>query len=457
MPRKKVAHHALEVVTQNYWAMLPSALEQMLSVIQRENLAPEAVAAKLGRPLDNTHRVTVRDGVATIPVRGPLFRYANLFTQLSGATSYETVARDLTTTLEDPNVKSIILAIDSPGGEVNGCQELAQLVFQARGQKPVVAHVSGLGASGAYWIASAADEIVATETAILGSIGVAATFVDTSEAEAQAGVRVIDIISNQSPKKWPDPADDAGRAQIQRTIDGLAAVFVGTVARNRGVDADVVLSDYGQGDVLVGLAAVDAGLADRIATYEQLHAELSGADDQKRVTRDFMSSTREFPMAAEDKDKQTKTPAAEAAPAAPAGPATPAPVAAPAQAAPQVAAPTVEQIAGWRKEGADQERTRILAIEKLGALGHKELVQQCKEDPSCTPEQAALKIADANRAAQDRRFKAVRQDEEKLDPPAPLDPAATEATSDEALARQIVATGQLVFGRPQSTKNADRS
>lgn len=446
-PRKKIAHRALDVLVEQHWAMLPSALEQMLAIVTRDNLSPEAVAAKLGRPLDNTRRVTVRDGVATVPVRGPLFRYANLFTEISGATSYEILARDLTTALEDPNVRVVLLAIDSPGGEVNGCQEFAELVFEARKQKTIVAHVSGLGASGAYWIASAAGRVVASETAIIGSIGCAATFVDTKGAEEMAGVRVIDIISSQSPKKHPDPADDAGRSQIQRTIDALAAVFVSTVARNRSVDDETVLSNYGQGDVFVGAAAVTAGLADQVATYEELHAELADVTGARRIGAD--ANHKELVMP--EKDKQVAPAAAETPAAEPATPPTPAPEA-PAKpetepaAEPTSAAPAVDPVA--------RERERILAIEKLD--GPKELIQRCKEDPACTVEQAALRINEAQKATREARVTALKQDEAKLDAPAPLDPGATEATSDEALARQIVATGQLVFGRAKTTTPADK-
>ena len=74
------------------WAMTPTALETVLEVASRCGEGPEAVSARLGRPLKNTRAVTVRDGVAVVPVVGPLFRRANLLTQVSGATSVEVLA-----------------------------------------------------------------------------------------------------------------------------------------------------------------------------------------------------------------------------------------------------------------------------------------------------------------------------------------------------------------------------
>src|SRR5690606_27712141 len=111
----------------------------------------------------------------------------NLFTRVSGATSTELLARDFQIALESPAVRAILFAVDSPGGEANGISELSDLIFEARGRKPMVAHVSGTGASGAYWIASSADEVVTADTGIVGSIGVILRILDTRQADAKAG------------------------------------------------------------------------------------------------------------------------------------------------------------------------------------------------------------------------------------------------------------------------------
>lgn len=255
------------------WAIRPEALRTILEIAARENLTPEAVAAQLGRPLDNTRTVKMREAVAVIPVEGPIFRYANLFTQISGATSIEVLARDFQAALTDPAVAAIVLAIDSPGGEVNGVAEFAEMVYAARGRKPIIAYVSHEGASAAYWIASSADAIVAATTAELGCIGVVATVADPTAKSAKE----IVFVSSQSPDKRPDPTTESGRAVIQGTVDALADIFVATVARNRGVDADKVLADYGMGWVKVGQAGVDAGLADRLGSFEGLIEELTAA------------------------------------------------------------------------------------------------------------------------------------------------------------------------------------
>ncbi len=262
--------------TSEPWAITETALQTILDIAARENESPEAVAAKLGRELQNTHRTTEREGVALIPVTGPLFRYANIFTMISGATSYEMLAQDFIAAVENPDIHAILLDIDSPGGEVNGCAELASLIYEARGSKPIIAYASGDAASGAYWIASAADEIVVSETSGLGSIGVVGVY--RKPREDKNGPQTIEIVSSQSPFKRLDPESDDGRARLQARMDAMAEVFVTTIARNRGIDAPQVLERFGGGDVLIGAHAVTAGLADRIGSLEKLVSQLATAN-----------------------------------------------------------------------------------------------------------------------------------------------------------------------------------
>jgi len=279
------ALHVFEAAVNTPWAITEGALQTILEIaagemVDLENVArwkgqgSEAVEAQLGQPLDDTRTVTVRDGVATIPVQGPIVRYADFFSEMSGATSIDTLARDFSRALSDPTVHAIVLLVDSPGGAVNGVNEFSEMVYQARETKPIVAYVAHMGASAAYWIASACSEIVCDATASLGSIGVVMALRDPSKQS----VRDLEFVSSQSPNKRPNVATERGRAQIQSQVDSLATVFVETVARNRGVSSETVLSEFGQGGVLIGREAVQAGLADRLGSYESVVAELK---DQK--------------------------------------------------------------------------------------------------------------------------------------------------------------------------------
>lgn len=256
------------------WACTPEVMETIMDIANRQNLSPEAVAKELGRPLRNSYDVEMRDGVAVLPVQGPLIRYATMFSQISGATSYDMLAQDFEKAVNDASVTSIVLNIDSPGGEANGVSEFADMIAAARGTKPIVAYVGGMGASAAYWIASAADEIVINDTALLGSIGTIMNVTDTKEKDAKNGVKNYTIVSSQSPYKRIDASTEEGQGRLQTLVNSLSDVFIAKVAANRGVDTETVMQNFGQGDVLVGQAAVTAGLADRIGSFEGLIAEL---------------------------------------------------------------------------------------------------------------------------------------------------------------------------------------
>lgn len=263
------------------WAILPESLQQLLEIATREHLPDfEAVEARRSRRMDGNERVKIRNGVAVLDITGPIFRYADMFTMVSGATAISTLARDFTAAIEDPNVSSILLNIDSPGGEVAGINEFAQMVFEGRSRKPIVAYIDGYGASAAYWIASAAEEIVADKTALIGSIGVVAAVPNPDSKSA----RDVQFVSSQSPKKRPNPNTESGKEQLQAMVDDLAEVFVSTVARNRSTDIDTVLAEFGQGAVLVGEKAVAAGLADRIGSFESLLTEMASRRNPKKMS-----------------------------------------------------------------------------------------------------------------------------------------------------------------------------
>lgn len=155
----------MKLMQKTVWAITSEMLSTMISIAHQTNKSPEAIAKEMGRDMKNTYAVSTRGGVAVIPVTGPLFRHANLLTAVCGATSYELLAQDFNKALNDPNISAILFDVDSPGGEVNGCSELADMIYNARGKKPILAYASGSCCSGAYWIASACDKIMAADTA----------------------------------------------------------------------------------------------------------------------------------------------------------------------------------------------------------------------------------------------------------------------------------------------------
>lgn len=394
----------------------------------------QSLAAEYGQPLDDETRATVRDGVAIIPVVGPLYHRADGIHDVCGCSSYEQIARDIGAVREARErgeVHSALFEFDSPGGEVAGVAECSDLIRSLAGEMPAHAYVANLACSAGYWLASATSRIHVARTSLLGSIGVVAAY----RARGKEGV--IEIVSSQSPKKRPDVRTDEGRAQVLGTLDALAEVFVDAVAEHRGVSPDVILADFGQGDVFVGQRAIDAGLADAVGSFEGVLAELAEhtpASHRGTPAAGGTISTQEAPMAG-----TATEPAANVQPAP--------------QTAETLAAAHPELIAGIRTAAATAERERIFGIQGLTIAGHESLVAECAKDPAVTVEMAAVRLVQAQQAAgaaaesaeataRRRHLDALKADEDGLDAPPPSDGGEDSADADERAAAQILGAGR---------------
>jgi signal peptide peptidase SppA len=171
----------------------------------------------------------------------------------------------------NPRVDAIVLDIDSPGGTVTGVPELAAKVFAARGVKPVVAVANGLMASAAYWIGSAASEVVASPSSEVGSIGVIAMHEDWSAAMEQEGVKVTEFSAGKYKTEgapWKPLGEEAETRFTERVAE-VYAWFVRDVAAHRGDTPAAVRAGYGEGRVLSAKEAKAVNLIDRIATMEE--------------------------------------------------------------------------------------------------------------------------------------------------------------------------------------------
>lgn len=217
----------------------------------------------------------VREAPGTIGVLnvfGVISQRMNMMEEFSGGTSTEQLVTAFRNLQNDDRVKAIVLNIDSPGGTVPGIQEFAQEIFESRGVKPVVAQVNSMAASAAYWIASAADEVVVTPSGQVGSIGVYTIHEDISAFLEQMGVKETIIHSEDSPYKTEgnpyQPLSADALADIQARVNRVSDRFITAVADGRGVSVDTVKEKFGQGRMFDARDAVKRGLADTVATLE---------------------------------------------------------------------------------------------------------------------------------------------------------------------------------------------
>jgi signal peptide peptidase SppA len=359
--------HVMDWIHSHCWAITPEAMELILQVANREFSDMQAVALKRAEYVQNTSFTGVRDGVAVIDVIGPIFTRASFFQSISGATDVERLAEDFGKVLADKSVHSILLNIDSPGGEVSGISEFATAIREANKTKPVYAFVQGMGASAAYWIASAAKEIYISDTAMVGSIGV---IMAMQTQEPKAGTKTYEFVSSQSPNKRPSLETDAGRAKYQSLVDSMGAVFVETVAKYRGVTAETVQQKFGQGGMFIGQEAVSLGMADKVSTFEATLKAL--------VTNHQQSNGGLF---MDENELKAKHPATYSA------------VFAAGEAAEKAKALTATETA--KVEAAKAERERIQAIEALKAPGYENIIAENKYKPEMTKDKVSALILSA--------------------------------------------------------------
>lgn len=228
------------------------------------------------------------NGIAVIPVHGSLI---NRFGASWGSvTGYNFIRAQMNAALVDDDVTGIVLDVNSYGGECAGCFELADDIFEMRGKKPIMAMVDSNAYSAAYAIASAADKIVLTPTGGAGSIGVVAMHVNLGPALEKMGVEVSFIYAGKHKvdgNPYEGLSDDV-RADIQRGVDRSYDRFVSTVARNRGLDAQVVRDTEAR--TYRAEDAQDLGLIDAVASPSKAVSaffnELQGSDDEQEMKMD---------------------------------------------------------------------------------------------------------------------------------------------------------------------------
>ncbi len=188
---------------------------------------------------------------AVIPITGMLW-----------SESYARIRAELNAALADPSVSGIFLQVDSPGGEVAGCFDLADAIFAARQAKPVFAALADYAYSAAYALASAANAVSVPRTGGAGSIGVVALHVDVAAALEQAGVAItaVQFGARKTDGAPFGPLSDRARASWQADVDATGEIFVATVARNRRLKPEAVAAQ--EAGTFQGARAVQAGLAD---------------------------------------------------------------------------------------------------------------------------------------------------------------------------------------------------
>jgi signal peptide peptidase SppA len=307
--------------------MLDTRAGEIASIFAKRAEIFAASAAKA-----NLQRYASAGTSAVIPVQGSLVNWGDIDLARYGATSYGWLSEALHAAVADVAVERIVLAINSPGGMVEGSDSVVDALRVARAAKPLVAHVDGLGASAGYLIAAQADEIIATHLSRLGSIGVFTGHIDVSKMMERLGVKVS-LVAAGAHKVDANPYEalpDNVRAEMQAEVEDLRLGLARDIAFGRGdrLTAEAALKTEarmyrGRVNSSGRSEAIDHGLADRIGSLRDLLAS---------------SSRSHFPNTRKDKSMSTDTVTRAEHDAA---------------------------VAAARSEGANAERARIASVMAL--------------------------------------------------------------------------------------------
>ncbi|WP_354070664.1 S49 family peptidase [Caulobacter sp. 1776] len=329
------------------------------------------------------------DGVAIITIVGELVNRGAWLGASSGLVSYEGINAQLRSAKRDGDVRGLLVDLQTPGGEAVGAMECAEVMREVAAEKPVVAVTNGMAASAGYAIASGATEVVTTATGLSGSIGVVMLHVDQSGRLKQNGLKptLIHAGAHKVDGNSFGPLSEEVAADMQAEVDAFYDLFVETVAAGRqGMTADQIRATEAR--TFIGQKAVDAGLADRVGTFETALADLKAG----RIGRSQSTKPKGTTLMSD----QTQAPAAAAAAAAAAPIIAAASAAAPAAAAP---AATVNE-AEVRAAAASATKERIKAITTCDAAkGRETLANHLAFNTEMSVEEAKATLAASPQSA----------------------------------------------------------
>ena len=255
------------MVTQDY--------AETIAVVLSDRLNLDVEGLQIKSDAKDQRAATTNKGVAVIPIVGSMSHRSTGIEAMSGMTSYTTLQKQFEAAFNDPNVGSILMDIDSPGGSVAGAFDFRDYLMSKKGTKPVYALARDAMCSAAYLIGSTADKVYVTQTARVGSIGVVAMHTDASGKMEKEGLKPT-FISAGKFKTAGNPYEKLEGEKLkylQDSVDESYDMFINAVADARGIDKKVIRDTEAR--VYGGKKAVEIGLADGIRTYESVIAEMS--------------------------------------------------------------------------------------------------------------------------------------------------------------------------------------
>ena len=331
--------------------------------------------------------VTIINNVAVLRIEGMIMQKSSIFTMIFGGATLDSLTADFKSLVDNDDIDTIVLDIDSPGGTVSGVMDFANLIFEAREKKTIISISSSIMTSAAMWIGAAAETIlISCGTVVTGSIGVVTTHVDVSQLQADLGIKTTEITAGREKKiaSTFHPLTDAGRSSLQAQVDKIMEAFVGDVAKFRGVSEQEVKSNMADGKVFIGDNAVKAGLVDDIKTFDLLIETISDGGSDMLFAKNKEANLQN--LKAEHSDLYNEAVAIGVD-----------------EGINSTKAHFDKSVEEAKAEGLEAgvvaERARIQGINDCTIVGQEKLAEAFIADGKTTPGEAAIKMINANKAA----------------------------------------------------------
>lgn len=266
----------------------PEYAETVLAVLSEKLNIQEGLFQIQNEPKEKRDIEVNANGVYTLPIVGSMVHRGGMMDAMSGTMSYEGIQSNIQSALDNPNVKSILLDVDSSGGAVAGAFDLRDFILEAKGKKPIYALARDSMCSAAYLISSACTKVYATQTAAVGSIGVVAMHVDKSKVNEEAGIKPTFIYAGKfkTAGNTNEPLEGEALDYLQESVNDSYDMFVKAVADARGLDEKVIRDTEAR--VYKGAKAKSLGLVDGVRGMKAVYKELAEIS-QKRVITQTMS------------------------------------------------------------------------------------------------------------------------------------------------------------------------
>lgn len=275
--------HLHEMVFNKPHLCTPEYAETILAVLKdRMNLEG---AFDINSGPKDPKEANLNGDLQIIPIVGSMVHRGGSMDAMSGIQSYQGIQGQIQSALDNPQVKQILLEMDSPGGSVAGAFDLKDFILEAKQKKPIYAIAKDTMASAAYLIGSACTKVYATQTAGVGSIGVVAMHMDQTEKDKKEGLKPTFIYAGDYKVAGNPHAELEGQAlsYLQESVMDSYEMFVKAVASNRGLDEKVIRDTEAR--VYRGEKAKELGLVDEVMSMDSLLETLASNNPK----RDSMS------------------------------------------------------------------------------------------------------------------------------------------------------------------------